>query len=134
MTTKAEDVLAASGDGTNPTTVARYTLELASASNAVPIGWQGQWVRIRPVGGDMYYFFSKTAGATAANPAAAADGGFGATRGEYVPSGERIEVLVPYAKDGDAVYFVRLGGTASTSVYMTKASGLPLNNTTQNGT
>lgn len=126
--TKAEDVLAASGDGTNNTTVLRYTLELASASNAIPQGWYGQFVRMRPVGGDMYYFFSKVSGATAANPAAAADGGAGATRAEYVPSGERYEVQVPYADGGDTIFFVRLGGTAATSVYMTKASGQALNN------
>jgi hypothetical protein len=126
---KADDVLAASGDGTANTTVLRFTLELVSASNAVPIGWCGQYVRMRPVGAAAYYFFSKVPGTTVANPAAAADGGAGPTRGEYLADGECSDFLVPYANDGEAVYLVRLGSAGGASLYVAKASGQPLNNT-----
>lgn len=129
MSMKSDDVLAASGDGTNNTTVLRFTLELASAANIIPIAWCGQYVRVRPVGANAYYFFSKVSTATAANPAAAADGGAGPTRGEYLPDGECSDFLVPYANDGEPVYIVRLGSAAGASLYIAKASGQPLNNT-----
>jgi hypothetical protein len=129
---KADDVKAAFSDGTNNSDVLRYTLETSTAVNAIPSGWKGQFVRMRPVGGDLYYLFSTLSTQTVTNGAAAADGGAAATRGEYVPSGECLEVQVPHARDGSEIYFARLGGTAATSVYMTKASGKPGNNT-ENG-
>lgn len=130
--TKDGDILAASGDGTANTTVGAYTLTAASQNNPIPQGWCGQFVRMRAVGGNMWYFFSKVAGNTVANLAAAADGAFGPTRGEYVPNGELINVLVPYSPDGIPVYFNRIGDAVGT-VYITKASGQPLNNTDANG-
>ena len=129
---KAEDVKGAFSNGTDNSDVLRYTLETTTAVDLIPVGWQGQFVRMRPVGGDLYYLFSTLSTQTVTNDAAAAAGGAGATRGEYVPSGECLEVQVPHSRDGVRLYFARLGGTASTSVYMTKASGKPGNNT-ENG-
>src|SRR3954466_14036868 len=126
---KAEDVLAPFGDGVANTTVLRYTLEVASRADPILVGWYGQFVRLRALGGDAFFFFSKNPAAVAANPAAANDGGPGVTRGEYVPAGERVEVTVPYADSGDIVYLVRLGSAAGTSLYLAKASGQPGNNT-----
>jgi hypothetical protein len=125
---KAEDVLAPFGDGVVNTTVLRYTLETASRADPIPPGWYGQFVRLRPVGGDLYFLFSKNSAAVATNAAAANDGGPSVSRAELVPSGERLEVQIPYANEGETIYFVRLGGTAATSVYFSKASGQPGSN------
>jgi hypothetical protein len=125
---KAEDILAPFGDGVANTTVLRYTLEVASRADPIPAGWYGQFVRLRPLGGDLYFLFSKNPAQAVTNAAAANDGGPSATRGELVPSGERLEVQIPYANEGETIYFVRLGGTAATSVYFSKASGQPGSN------
>jgi|SRR6478609_5586279 hypothetical protein len=126
---KAEDVLAPFADTGGNSTVLRYTLETVSRADPVPLAWCGQFVRIRPVGGDLYFLFSESSIATVSNAAAANDGGPSPTRGELVPSGERLEVQIPYLNEGETLYFVRLGGTAATSVYFSKASGQPGNNT-----
>jgi hypothetical protein len=125
---KAEDVLAPFGDGVANTTVLRYTLETASRADPIPPGWYGQFVRIRPLGGALFFLFSKNPAAVVANAAAANDGGPSVSRGEIVPDGERFDVQIPYANEGEIVYFVRLGGTAATSVYFSKASGQPGSN------
>jgi hypothetical protein len=125
---KAEDVLGPFGDGVATTTVLRYTLETASRADPIPPGWYGQFVRIRPLGGDLFFLFSKNPAAVAANAAAANDGGPSVSRAELVPAGERFDVQIPYANEGETIYFVRLGGTAATSVYFSKASGQPGSN------
>lgn len=126
---KAEDVLAPFGDGVGNTTVLRYTLELASRADPIPVGWYGQFVRLRPLGGDCFFFFSKNSAAVATNAAAANDGGPSVSRAELVPAGEKGEFQIPTGDAGEIVYFVRIGGTAATSVYLSKASGQPGNNT-----
>lgn len=125
---KAEDVLAPFGDGVIASTVLRYTLETASRADPIPPGWYGQFVRIRPLGGDLFFLFSKNSLAIATNGAAANDGGPSVSRAELVPAGERLEVQIPYANEGETLYFVRIGGTAATSVYFSKASGQPGSN------
>ena len=124
MEAKAADVKACFGDGTNNTDSAVYTLTTSSKTNALPIGWYGQFIRIRPVGGAIWFYFSKNASATiAANPVPSDAGTQAATQGEYIPNGELFHCTVPY---GDQpIYFVRIGDTASTAVYITKASGAP---------
>jgi len=112
MTTKAEDVLAPFGDGVGNTTVLRYTLGIASRADPIPIGWYGQFVRLRPLGGDCFFFFSKNPAAVATNAAATDDGGGSPGRGELVPANEKLDFQLPYADNGEIVYFVRLGGAA----------------------
>lgn len=127
---KASDVKAAFGDGTNNTDSLFFTLAATSKVVALPNGWKGQYVRITPIGADMYYFFSTSASAAVVIPAAADAGAPAATTGEYVAAGNTLPVQVPYSIDGTSIYFARIGsGTGSISV--TKASGKPGNNTEQ---
>src|SRR5678815_4393039 len=128
MFAKAADVKAAFGDGTANTDSLFFTLTGATANAAIPVGWEGQFVRIRPIGADMWFFFSSSNAATAVIGVSAADGGAAATRGEFVPNGELFQCEVPYAREGAGVFFVRIGSGAGTGVVMTKASGMPGNN------
>lgn len=128
MIPKAEDILAPFGDGVANTTVLRYTLAAASRADPIPPGWYGQFVRLRPIGGDLFYFFSKNPAAVATNAAAADDGAPSVSRGELLPANEKADVQIPYANEGEAIYFVRIGSAAG-SVYFSKASGQPGSNT-----
>lgn len=127
--TKAEDVKAPFGDGVNNSDVLAFTLGVASATGVLPVGWYGQFVRIRPVGGNMWFLITTLSTATAANPSAAVDGGPAITRAEYVANGEVFQCALPTADGGGLLYIARIGDTASTTVYVAKASGTPGNNT-----
>lgn len=126
--TKAEDVKLPWGDGTNNTDVAKFTLTAASLVGPLPVAWYGHFVRVRPVGGNMWFFITSSSTATVANPAADASGALGATRGEYVANGELFHGQIPYAAPGTTLYIARIGD-ANGDVYVSKASGTPGNNT-----
>ena len=126
--TKAEDVKLPWGDGTNNTDVAKFTLTTGSLVGVLPVAWCGHFVRIRPVGGNMWFYITSASGAVVANPAADASGALGATRGEYVANGELFHGQIPYAGDGVPFYIERIGDAAG-DVYVSKASGTPGNNT-----
>ena len=76
----------------------------------------------------MWYYITSNSLATVANPAGAADGGLGSTRGEYVANGELFHGQIPYAAPGVTLYLARIGDAVG-DVYVTKASGKPGNNT-----
>jgi hypothetical protein len=126
--TKAEDVKLPFGDGTNNTDVAKYTLTAGSLVGAVPVAWYGHFVRIRPVGGNMWFYITSSASAVVANLASDNTGALGPTRGEYVANGELFHGQIPYAPPGTTLYIARIGDAVG-DVYVTKASGTPGNNT-----
>lgn len=121
----AADRAGAFGDGTSATEVRNFTLTNVSKVQAIPANWCGRFVRMRPNGSTMYYYFTKLVSATIALPPAATDAGASAaTQGEGpYADGEIVEVRTPYAATGETVYFCRIGGTASQSVQMTLADG-----------
>jgi len=131
---KVDDVKGCYGDGTNNTDTALFTLTNASKNNVLPRGWCGQFVRIRPVGANAWYYFTKvktavgSAATIAASPAASDAGTQAATQGEYIPNGEVQHVFVPNVGEDESVFFVRIGDAATQGIYLTKASGVPGNN------
>lgn len=121
---QASDRSGAFGDGTNATEMLNFTLTNVSKVNVLPVAWHGRYVRMRPVGADMNYYFTFDDGATiAASPAASDAGASAATQGERVPDGELFEVKVPWPPSGGRVYFARLGSVASQSVQVVLADG-----------
>jgi hypothetical protein len=117
--------------GAANTDVIMFTATTASKVNALPQGFAGEFVRIQPIGTDLYYYFVVTPTAAApantiALPPAATDVGAQAgTQGEFVKSGSVLEVMVPYCPITGAVWFCRWGVTAAQSVQITKTSGSP---------
>jgi len=122
---QVSDIKPAFGDGTNSTDVVIFTSDTTARNAALPTAFAGQFVRIRAVGANLFYYFS-------ASPTAAVDrtqlgsatGAQGATRGEYLPSGELLNIKVP-GTGGNTVYFVWQCDAAGTGVWVTKASGIP---------
>lgn len=119
--------------GAANTDVIMFTATTASKVNAMPRGFEGQYVRIQPIGTDMYYFWAIDADAATtaviALPPAASDAGAQAVnQGELIKSGAILEVEVPSPPPGKSVYFCRWGVTVSQSVQITKASGKPGDN------
>lgn len=125
---KAADVKLPFGDGTNNTDVAKFTLTAGSLVGILPVGWYGQFIRIRPVGGNMWFYLTTLSTATVANPASDNAGALGATRGEYVANGELFHGQIPTVPDGTFVYIARIGDAVG-DVYVSKAGGTPGNNT-----
>jgi hypothetical protein len=126
--TKAEDVKLPNGDGVNNTDVAKFTLTAASLVGVLPVAWYGHFVRIRPVGGNMWFYITSLSTAVVANPASDNLGALGATRGEYVANGELFHGQIPYSAPGVPLYIARIGDAVG-DVYVSKASGTPGNNT-----
>jgi hypothetical protein len=127
---KAADVKAAfgAGDGVTNTDSLFYTLAATTKNGQIPDGWQGQFVRITPLGANMWYYFSFNATGTVVINAAADNGGGAPTQGEPVLAGITLNVVVPTAPNNPGnqhVYFIRIGDAAGTGVSMTKASGVP---------
>lgn len=112
------------GDGSTVTETRNFTLGTTTKANAVPSTWQGRYVRITPHGSTLYYYFAFAAGTCAAPPAATDAGASAATAGEGpIADNVTMEVRVPTAAAGGAVYFCRVGGTDAQSVQMTLADG-----------
>lgn len=130
--TKAEDVKAPSGDGVNATDVAKFTLTAGSLVGAIPNGWYGQFVRIRPVGANMWFYITTLSTAVVANPASDNAGALGPTRGSYLPNGEAREFALPMADGGTTLFLARIGDAVG-DVYIEKASGTPGNNSARVG-
>jgi len=125
---KAQAVRAPTSDGTNPSTVRRYTLDLAARSDAVPAAWQGQYVTLKAIGADCYWFFSHVSTALPeAAEAAANNGNPDPALGWLLRDGEVMDVLVPMAPrvpgTNDAIYFARDGSDNGASVWMRLSSG-----------
>lgn len=130
--TKAEDVKGPFGDGVAATDVAKFTLTAGSLVGAIPNGWYGQFVRIRPVGANMWFYITTLSIAVVANPASDNAGALGPTRGEYLPNGEARDFALPTADGGVILYLARIGDAVG-DVYLSKGSGTPGNNSTKVG-
>lgn len=121
--------------GVANTDVVMFTATNGSKVNAMPQGWAGEFVRIQPIGTDIYYFWVITpttaapANTIALPPAGTDNGAFAANQGELVKSGAILEIEVPNCPQAGAVWFARWGVTAGQSVQITKASGRPGFNT-----
>lgn len=117
--------------GATNTDVIMFTATTASKVNTMPQGFCGEFVRIQPIGTDIYYYWVITPtpaapAATIALPPAASDAGAqAATQGELVKSGAILEIECPNVPTGGAVWFCRWGVVAGQSVQITKASGKP---------
>lgn len=122
--------------GVENTDVINFTATTTTKISSMPGGWSGEFVRIQPVGTDMYYFWVVTpapatgglvapANVCAAPPAATDAGAQAASQGELIKSGSILEIECPNCAPGGAVWFCRFGVTASQSVQITKASGRP---------
>lgn len=126
--TAANDRSMAYSDGvsTTATRMVNFTLTTATKVNEIPAEFYGRYVRLRPKGSNMYYYFTFKSDATvsAALPAATDAGTQAADQGEGpVSDNEVVEARVPWAATGSKVYFVRIGGTITQSVQMTLADG-----------
>jgi hypothetical protein len=101
------------GRATIETPIVIFTATTSSKSDLLPTCFCGSMIRIKPVGGDLHFFFA-TATATVDNTAAAADAGnVGATVGWYLADGEWEDIMIPPG----TWYFVRQA-SATTSVYI----------------
>lgn len=140
---EAERKPAASADptGVANTDVVMFTATTASKVNAMPAGWAGKFIRIQPIGTDIYYFFAVTnnlngapvapSNTIALPPAATDAGAFAATQGELIKSGVVLALQCPNASVNQTAWFCRWGVTAAQSVQITKASGKPGWNTAE---
>jgi hypothetical protein len=120
---------AAFTDGTNPSTVLRFTTGAANVSSAVPRtavnDWRGAEVEIKNesvVAGDIVWFtFSPDAGVVLVIDVPAAGGDPKATRGEPIFPGERIRRRIPASKiqPGD-IFFNRIASANTPSISMVR--------------
>lgn len=121
---QVSDIKPAYGDGTNNTDVVIFTSDTTARNAVLPSAFNGQFVRIRAVGANLFYFFSNSAlAAVDRTQLGSAAGAQGSNRGEYLPAGELLNVRVPGTTGGTPIYFVWQCDAAGTAVWMTKASG-----------
>lgn len=120
-----KDVKAAFGDGTNNTDTVWYTADTVPRHVALPSAFVGQFVRIRPMGANLQYFFSSNPAAVIAAAVPTAAGAQAATQGEPVANGNPLTVEVPSIGFNGPVFFCWVCDAAGTGVCITKASGVP---------
>jgi hypothetical protein len=133
MTLKAQDSIAPAGDGTNPTTVLYGTITGVAQVFALPEGFKGNWIRVRPVGAAVRWVVRAVAQGVAAPTGAAMNVApvpadppqQSATNGSYVPDGTMDERELPYCLPGGTLYFGWLGSAAGTFIQIEKGSGKP---------
>lgn len=125
---KAEDMVAPSGDGTNNTTVLALTLDTTARNIELPPYMYGEFIRLTPFGANVYWFLSTNASAavdrtTAAGATAALASAV--TRGSRLDNGTSVERLCPYGRQGQKVYLCYQGSAAGDLFQIEKASGRP---------
>jgi hypothetical protein len=134
---KPEEILAPSGNGTDATTVVVFTLTTTARNAALPRGYYGNFIRVIPVGANMYWYLAKgttggaaasAAVATAASNTGSASGATGATVGSYLANGAERQVLCPNANADETVYICWVGDAAGTFMQVEKSSGKPMTN------
>ena len=75
-------------------TTVRFTATTTSQCNAVPRVFEGEYVSVRAIGGNVWYFFTQSSTAECDRTDAAAAGGTSdATTGAYLPSGTSEQVV-----------------------------------------
>ena len=116
--TVADYVRAPTLNSSGNESTAIFTATTDSANNAVPKFWEGKFVEITPVGGNLWFYFSSSSSSEVDRTAAAsAAGNTGATVGRYLANGETRQFIVPISTAGGHTYFVR-EADATTTVYM----------------
>ena len=133
MTAKALDNMAPSGDGTNATTVLVGTITGVAQVFALPEGFKGNWIRVRPVGAAVRWVVRCVAQGGAAPTGAQMNVAAvpadppqqAATLGSYVPDGTEVERELPNCPPGSTMYFGWLGSAAGTFIQIEKGSGQP---------
>ncbi len=128
MYNKAAELTAPGGDGTNNTSVISFTLDATARNVAMPRDFYGQYVRMIPVGANLYWYFSTSSSASVDRTvAASASGARAANLGSYIASGTERQPICPAANPGTTVYLVWQGDAAGTFLQIEKSSGRPLN-------
>jgi hypothetical protein len=124
MQSKAADVKAPFGDGTNPTNVLFFTCDGTSRANALPFSLQGKFVRvINTSANGAFWFISSDPAATCDATLAATDAGTtSAALGEYLGPGATSHVRLPYWGQDQTRYFVR-ASVSSAPLMIVEGSG-----------
>lgn len=121
---KAPEFRTTESDGTALTNsnVALYTAATTDKCNAIPAEFHGKFVRVRPIGGNLWFVFTDKSTHVVDRAIAATDAGARAEgMGGYLPNGEVAHVRVPTPPLGGNVYFSR-EADASISVSIELAS------------
>ena len=135
MTAKAMDSIAPSQDGVLNTLSLVGTLDTTARFFALPAGFNGNWIRVTPVGAAVRWVVRCVARggtapadalamidnstATPADPPAA-----GTKVGSYVPDGQTVERELPYCNG--TLYFAWQGAAAGAGgLQIEKGSGKP---------
>lgn len=123
---KAEDMLAPSGDGTSDTTIVAYTLDTTARNAALPAFLYGEFIRVTPFGANVWWYIS-TSSIAAVDRAVAATptGEQAANLGSRLDNGVTVERVCPYARQGQTLYLVWQGDAAGTVLQIEKGSGRP---------
>jgi len=123
---KADDMVAPSGDGTANTTVVLFTLDTTARNAELPAYLHGEYFRIIPFGANVWWYISTSAGAVVDRTVAvSATGAQAANLGSKLPNGVMVERLCPYAAQGAKLYLVWQGDAAGTGLQIEKGSGRP---------
>lgn len=139
MTAKAMDSIAPSGNGTDNTLTGVAILDLVQRVSALPDGFGGNYIRVKPVGAAVRWVVRAVAAGVAAPTAAnmidnatavAADPPtFGPKIGSHVADGIEAERELPGLPPGGKLYFAWQGLGAGTFLQIEKGSGKPATTT-----
>jgi hypothetical protein len=124
---KAEDVLAPSGDGTENTTVVTYTLDTTARNGEIPAYLYGEFIRVTPYGANVWWYISTSADATVDRTIVPVDSDpqQDPEQGSRLDNGITVERLCPYRANGQKLYLVWQGDAAGEVLQVEKGSGRP---------
>jgi hypothetical protein len=122
---KAEDIKAPFGDGTNVTNVRLFTCDSTSRANALPASFSGKYIEITNETTNLaQFFFSKNSGATCDETIAAADAGASsASLGGSLAGSASKHLTLPYWANNETMYFVRASVTSTSLRVEERSSG-----------
>jgi len=133
MTAKAMDSIAPSGNGTDNTLTGVATLDATQRVFALPAGFGGNFIRVKPVGAAVRWVVRAVAQGVAAPTAAnMIDNAtatvtdpptFGPKVGSHVADGVEVERELPGLPPGGTIYFAWQGLGAGTFLQIEKGSG-----------
>lgn len=114
---KAATVIAPATDATAFRTIILFDLGTSHDSDALPDAWRGKYVRITPLGGNVWYNVD-TAAQEIDRSVAGSDGQTANAKvGAYLANGSSEDVMLPNIEPNtETMYFNREGDTASTKV------------------
>jgi hypothetical protein len=130
---KAEDMVAPSGDGTNNTTVVTFTLDATARNVELPAFLYGEFIRITPFGANVYWYLSRNLAAAVDRTVTPSAGTAkqAANLGSRLADGFTVERLCPYVPSNTdqatpaKLYLVYQGDAAGTVLQIEKGSGRP---------